>query len=57
MRSAPDVTNVLEACNMEGRQERLDGMLAQLECCEKALQVPPMAAWPRRCCCAVVAGV
>lgn len=23
---------------MEGRQERLEGMLGQLECCEKALQ-------------------
>lgn len=39
MRTATDVTNVVEACNMEGRQERLDGMLAQLESCEKALQV------------------
>jgi dynein heavy chain len=39
MRSAPDVTNVVEACNLDGRQERLDNMLAQLETCEKALQV------------------
>ena len=39
MRSAADVTNVVEACNMEGRQERLEGMLSQLEMCEKALQV------------------
>lgn len=39
MRGAVDVTNVVEACNMEGRQERLEGMLAQLETCEKALQV------------------
>eukprot|EP00951_Prasinocladus_malaysianus_P030101 scaffold281563_cov46-Prasinocladus_malaysianus.AAC.3 len=38
MRSAPDTTNVVEACNMEGRQERLDNLLAQLELCEKALQ-------------------
>jgi dynein heavy chain, axonemal len=39
MRSAPDTTNVVDACNFEGRQERLDNMLAQLETCEKALQV------------------
>lgn len=38
MKSAPDVTNVVEAC-AEGRQERLDSMLQQLELCEKALQV------------------
>ena len=39
MKSAPDVTNVVEACNVEGRQERLEAMLQQLELCEKALQV------------------
>ena len=39
MRGAPDMTNVVEACNLEGRQERLDELLAQLEMCEKALQV------------------
>jgi hypothetical protein len=39
MRNACDVTNVVEACNMDGRQERLENMLAQLEQCEKALQV------------------
>lgn len=39
MRSAPDITNVVEAANLDGRQERLEGMLAQLESCEKALQV------------------
>ncbi len=38
MRGACDVTNVVEACNLEGRQERLENMLAQLEQCEKALQ-------------------
>jgi hypothetical protein len=38
MRNAPDVTNVVEAANLEGRQERLDAMLGQLEACEKALQ-------------------
>ena len=38
MHAAPDVTNVVAACNMEGRQERLDSMLGQLELCEKALQ-------------------
>jgi hypothetical protein len=39
MRTAADVTNVVEAANMDGRQERLEGMLVQLESCEKALQV------------------
>ena len=39
MRSAPDITNVVEACNLDGRQERLENMLSQLELCEKALQV------------------
>eukprot|EP00201_Polytomella_parva_P017476 CAMPEP_0175071536 /NCGR_PEP_ID=MMETSP0052_2-20121109/19298_1 /TAXON_ID=51329 ORGANISM="Polytomella parva, Strain SAG 63-3" /NCGR_SAMPLE_ID=MMETSP0052_2 /ASSEMBLY_ACC=CAM_ASM_000194 /LENGTH=4543 /DNA_ID=CAMNT_0016338719 /DNA_START=12 /DNA_END=13643 /DNA_ORIENTATION=- len=38
MRNAPDITNVVEACNLEGRQERLENMLSQLEMCEKALQ-------------------
>ncbi|GBF97683.1 flagellar outer dynein arm heavy chain beta [Raphidocelis subcapitata] len=38
MRTAVDVTNVVEAANMDGRQERLEGMLVQLESCEKALQ-------------------
>ncbi len=37
-RSAPDTVNVVEACNMEGRQESLDKMLEELELCEKALQ-------------------
>jgi hypothetical protein len=39
MRKPCDITNVVEACNMDGRQERLENMLAQLEQCEKALQV------------------
>jgi len=38
MREAPDLTNVVEACNLEGRLDRLDNLLAQLEMCEKALQ-------------------
>ena len=38
MKGAPDTPNVVEACNLEGRQERLDGLLSQLEMCEKALQ-------------------
>ena len=38
MRSAPDITNVVEACNLEGRQERLENMHKELETCEKALQ-------------------
>lgn len=39
MRGAPDITNVVDACNMDGRQERLENMLSMLEMCEKALQV------------------
>lgn len=31
MRGAPDITNVVEACNLDGRQERLENMLTQLE--------------------------
>jgi len=38
MRGAPDVTNVVEACNTDGRLERLENLLGQLEICEKALQ-------------------
>ena len=38
MRTAADTPNVAEACALDGRQERLEGMLAQLEACEKALQ-------------------
>ena len=39
MREAPVVTNVVEACTLSGRQERLDDLLEQMELCEKALQV------------------
>ena len=39
MHEAPQVDNVVEACMMAGRQERLDALLEQLELCEKALQV------------------
>ena len=38
MATAPDTTNVVEACNMDGRQEQLDNLLSLLEMCEKALQ-------------------
>eukprot|EP00232_Nephroselmis_pyriformis_P019075 CAMPEP_0182900652 /NCGR_PEP_ID=MMETSP0034_2-20130328/28990_1 /TAXON_ID=156128 /ORGANISM="Nephroselmis pyriformis, Strain CCMP717" /LENGTH=4527 /DNA_ID=CAMNT_0025034901 /DNA_START=131 /DNA_END=13711 /DNA_ORIENTATION=+ len=38
MKAAPDIANCVEACNLEGRQERLDKELADLELCEKALQ-------------------
>ena len=43
MKGAPDTPNVVEACNLEGRQERLDGLLSQLEMCEKALQVSSLS--------------
>lgn len=51
MRSAPDVTGVVEACNLEGRDERLNNLLSQLEMCEKALQVglPPAVGTQRSC--------
>lgn len=39
MRDAPQVTVVVEACTLSGRQERLEALLEQLEMCEKALQV------------------
>ena len=38
MRDAPDVTNVVEACNVDDRLENLERMLSLLEMCEKALQ-------------------
>eukprot|EP00898_Chlorokybus_atmophyticus_P007698 jgi/Chlat1/792/Chrsp104S01257 len=37
MRTAVDTPNVVEACNVEGRQERLEKMLTDLQLCEKAL--------------------
>lgn len=40
MRCAPEISLVVDACHLEGRHERLDALLAQLEMCEKALQVP-----------------
>lgn len=47
MRDAPAVTNVVEACTLSGRQERLDALLEQLELCEKALQVLNPTGFPR----------
>lgn len=47
MRVAPDITNVVEACNLDGRLERLENLLSQLELCEKALQVVPQTRAPR----------
>eukprot|EP00959_Pyramimonas_sp_CCMP1952_P073679 1539988-Pyramimonas_sp.AAC.1 len=38
MRDAPEITNVVEACNLDGRLERLENLLMMLELCEKALQ-------------------
>ena len=38
MRDAPDITNVVEACNVDDRLENLERMLGLLEMCEKALQ-------------------
>ena len=45
MKGASDVTNVVAACTVEGRQERLEAMLQQLELCEKALQVKAAAGY------------
>ena len=39
--AAPEVILVVDACHLEGRHERLEAMLTQLEMCEKALQVRP----------------
>lgn len=39
MASAPNVSLVVDACHLEGRHERLDALVTQLEICEKALQV------------------
>jgi len=36
--SAPDITNAVEACNLDGRLERLEHLFSELEICEKALQ-------------------
>ena len=38
MKTAPEQLNCVEACNMEGRLDRLENMLGLLEQCEKALQ-------------------
>lgn len=39
MSTAPEVSSVVDACHLEGRHERLDAIVTQLEICEKALQV------------------
>jgi len=36
-KEAANNTNVIDACNFEGRIDRIDGMLGELEKCEKAL--------------------
>ena len=43
MAHAPEITMVIDACTVEGRQERLDSLLTNLEMCEKALQVGLLA--------------
>ncbi len=50
MKDAPNIPNALEACNLEGRLERIEAMLASLEKCEKALAdylETKRAAYPR----------
>lgn len=39
MREAPAVKNVVDACMVAQRADRLDSLLEQLEQCQKALQV------------------
>ena len=39
MKAAPEVSLVVDACHLEGRHDKLEAMLTQLEMCEKALQV------------------
>ena len=38
MKEAPETLNVVDACNLDGRLERIEGMLLVLEACEKSLQ-------------------
>lgn len=45
MAAAPATPGVVAACAVEGRAERLDRALAQLEACEKALQVGGGIGW------------
>ena len=50
MKDAPSIPNAVEACNLEGRLERIENMLALLEQCEKALAdylETKRAAYPR----------
>jgi dynein heavy chain len=50
MKSAPDIPNAVEACNLDGRLESIENMLVSLEKCEKALSdylETKRAAYPR----------
>ena len=50
MKDAPNVSNAIDACNLEGRLERIENMLSNLEACEKALAdylETKRAAYPR----------
>ena len=38
MEKAPEVINVVKACTFEGREDKLNSLLEQLEQCEKSLQ-------------------
>ena len=50
MKDAPNVPNAIDACNLDGRLERIEAMLNNLEACEKALAdylETKRAAYPR----------
>lgn len=50
MKTAPDLPNAVEACNLDGRLESIENMLQSLEKCEKALSdylETKRAAYPR----------
>jgi len=50
MKTAPDLPNAVEACNLDGRLESIENMLQSLEKCEKALAdylETKRAAYPR----------
>lgn len=49
MREAPRIKNVVDACMVPRRAERLDALLEQLEQCQKALQVHPCHCTAQSC--------
>lgn len=48
MKDAPETKNLVDACMMPRRAERLEALLEQLEQCQKALQVR-LSCWMHPC--------